>query len=59
VSYKLTGIQHALYLRELKSDLQMGVVIVLYDFAENCVFILQVYEYKRNNYQASLHLFEI
>lgn len=39
--YSFAALQHAMYLNELKSHLQMGVIIVLYDFGENYAFILQ------------------
>jgi hypothetical protein len=35
------AVQQAMYLKELKSDLQVGVATVLCDFAENYSFILQ------------------
>jgi hypothetical protein len=41
VPYSFAAVQHAVYLNELKSYLQMGVVVLLYDFAENYAFILQ------------------
>jgi hypothetical protein len=39
--YSFAAVQYAMYSNKLKSDLQMGVIIVLYDFGENYAFILQ------------------
>jgi hypothetical protein len=46
-----------MYLKELKSDLQVGVVIVLCDFAENYSFMLQgeAQGFHWNNTHATLH----
>jgi hypothetical protein len=38
--HSFVAVQQATYLKELKSDLQVGVVIVLCDFAENYSFML-------------------
>jgi hypothetical protein len=55
VSYTFTGVQHAKYLNELKSDTQMSAVTVLHYFAKNYAFIPQVIKW--NNDQESLHPF--
>jgi hypothetical protein len=39
--HSFVAVQQAMYLKELKSGLQVGVVIVLCNFAENYSFILQ------------------
>jgi hypothetical protein len=40
-SHSFVAVQQAMYLKELKFDLKVGVVIVLCDFAENYSFVLQ------------------
>jgi hypothetical protein len=46
-----------MYLKKLKSDLQVGAVIVLGDFAENYSFMLQdeAQGFHWNNTHATLH----
>jgi hypothetical protein len=39
--HSFDAVHQAVYLKELKSDLQVGVVIVLCDFAEHFSFTLQ------------------
>jgi hypothetical protein len=55
--HSFVAVQQAMYLKQLKSDLQVGVVIVLCDFAENYSFKLQdeAQAFYWNDTHASLH----
>jgi hypothetical protein len=53
--------QQAMFLKELKCNLQLGEFVVLCDFAENYSLVLQdeAQGLHWNNAQASIHLFVI
>jgi hypothetical protein len=55
--HSFVAVQQAMYLKELKSDVQVGVVTVLCDFAENYSFILQdeTQGFHWNNAHVTLH----
>jgi hypothetical protein len=59
--YSFVAVQQAVYLKELISDLQVGILTVLCDFAENYSFILQdgAQGFHWNATLATLHPFAI
>jgi hypothetical protein len=59
--HSFVAVQQAMYFKEFKSDLQVDVVIVLCDFAENYSFILQdeAQGFHWNNTHATLQIWDL